>query len=134
MRVLARPRRLNLVAACTGILAIAVWWPVLHQFESWVHSHDVHKLRSNLLGYMTQGSNPVTLDEYFGRYRHLDAAAEQGSKRRVLLAVLVTKAGAAKLTLCCQLLATACSQLLPQPADCCDFLAALTTTNSGLCP
>jgi hypothetical protein len=97
MRVLARPRRLNLaVAVCTGILAIAVWWPVLHQFESWVHSHDVHKLRSKLLGYMTQGSNPVTLDEYFGRYRHLDAAAEQGSKRRVLLAVLVTETGAAR--------------------------------------
>jgi len=41
---------------------------------------------------------------------------------------------AAKLNLCRQLLATACSLLLPQPADCRDFLAALTSTNSRLCP
>ena len=40
----------------------------------------------------------------------------------------------AKLTLCRQLLATACSQLLPQPADCRDFLAALTRTDLRLCP
>jgi len=40
----------------------------------------------------------------------------------------------AKLTLCRQLLATACSQLLPQPADCRALLAALTSTNSRLCP
>ena len=40
----------------------------------------------------------------------------------------------AKLTLCRQLLATACSQLLPQPADCRDFLAALFRTNLRLCP
>ena len=40
----------------------------------------------------------------------------------------------AKLTLCRQLLATACSQLLPQPADCRAWLAALTSTNSRLCP
>ena len=40
----------------------------------------------------------------------------------------------AKLTLCRQLLATVCSQLLPQPADCRDFLAALTPTNWQLCP
>jgi hypothetical protein len=41
---------------------------------------------------------------------------------------------AAKLTLCRQLLATACSQLLPQPADCRDFLAALIATNLRRCP
>jgi hypothetical protein len=40
----------------------------------------------------------------------------------------------AKLDLCRQLLATARSQLLPQPADCRDCLAALTRTNSRLCP
>jgi hypothetical protein len=40
----------------------------------------------------------------------------------------------AKLTLCRQLLATARSQLLPQPADCRHLLAALTTTNSPICP
>jgi hypothetical protein len=40
----------------------------------------------------------------------------------------------AKLTLCRQLLATTCSQLLPQPADCRGFLAALTRTNLRLCP
>ena len=39
-----------------------------------------------------------------------------------------------KLALGRQLLATACSLLLPQPADCRDFLAALTGTNSRLCP
>jgi len=41
---------------------------------------------------------------------------------------------AAKLTLCRQLLATACSQLLPQPADCRDLLTALTSNNLRLCP
>ena len=40
----------------------------------------------------------------------------------------------AKLTLCRQLLATACSQLLPQPADCRDLLTALTSNNLRLCP
>ena len=40
----------------------------------------------------------------------------------------------AKLALCRELLATACSQLLPQPADCRALLAALTSTNSRLCP
>ena len=40
----------------------------------------------------------------------------------------------AKLDLCRQLLATATSQLLPQPADCRDLLAALTATNLRLCP
>ncbi|HYS44242.1 MAG TPA: IS91 family transposase, partial [Geobacteraceae bacterium] len=40
----------------------------------------------------------------------------------------------AKLALCRQLLATTCSQLLPQPADCRDFLAALSTINLHLCP
>src|ERR1019366_10285978 len=39
-----------------------------------------------------------------------------------------------KLALGRQLLATACSLLLPQPADCRDFLAARTGTNSRLCP
>src|ERR1039458_6855786 len=41
---------------------------------------------------------------------------------------------AAKLALCRQLLATASSLLLPQPANCRDLLAALTSTNLRLCP
>ncbi len=41
---------------------------------------------------------------------------------------------AAKLELCRRLLATGCSLLLPQPADCRDFWAALTRTNLRLCP
>jgi len=40
----------------------------------------------------------------------------------------------AKLTLCRQLLATACSQLLPQPADCRALLTALTSSDLRLCP
>ena len=40
----------------------------------------------------------------------------------------------AKLTLCRNLLATACSQLLPQPPACRDFLAALDTSSPRLCP
>jgi hypothetical protein len=40
----------------------------------------------------------------------------------------------AKLALCRQLLATVCSQLLPQPAACRDLLASLTRTNLRLCP
>jgi hypothetical protein len=39
-----------------------------------------------------------------------------------------------KLTLCRQLLATACSPLLPQPAACREFLSALTRNHSQLCP
>ena len=41
---------------------------------------------------------------------------------------------AEKLDLCRHLLATVCSLLLPQPADCRDFLAALTAGNLRLCP
>ena len=40
----------------------------------------------------------------------------------------------AKLALCLQLLATAASLLLPQQAECRDFLAALTRTDLRLCP
>jgi hypothetical protein len=41
---------------------------------------------------------------------------------------------AAKLDLCRRLLSTACSALLPQPADCRDFLAAFTGGKPRLCP
>jgi len=41
---------------------------------------------------------------------------------------------AEKLKLCRRLLATPCSELLPQPADCRDFLTALTTHHLKLCP
>ena len=39
-----------------------------------------------------------------------------------------------KLELCRRLLATPCSNLLPQPADCRVLLAALTASNLRLCP
>lgn len=41
---------------------------------------------------------------------------------------------AAKLELCRRLLATPCTDLLPCPIDCRDFLVALTPSNLRLCP
>jgi hypothetical protein len=74
----------------------------------------------------------VSADEFIRLF--LQHVAPPGLQRIRYYGFLANCHRTAKLTLCRQLLATACSQLLPQPADCRNFLAALTTTNSRLCP
>jgi hypothetical protein len=66
--------------------------------------------------------------------RFLQHALLPGFQRIRYYGFLANCHRAAQLDLCRQLLATACSLLLPQPADCRDFLAALTGANLRLCP
>ena len=58
----------------------------------WVASRDLHPLRSQVLGFLTRGSNPVSMGEYFARYEQLDAATPKPEKSRVLLSVVATEA------------------------------------------
>jgi hypothetical protein len=74
----------------------------------------------------------VSAEEFIRRF--LQHAVPTGFQRIRYYGFLANCHRNAKLTLCRQLLATACSLLLPQPADCRDFLAALTSTNLRLCP
>ena len=74
----------------------------------------------------------VAADEFIRRF--LQHALPPGFQHIRYYGFLANCHRAAKLTHCRQLLATACSLLLPQPADCRDFLAALTRTNRRLCP
>ena len=69
-----------------------------------------------------------------GVYRFLQHALPTGFQRIRYYGFLANCHRAAKLELCRRLLATGCSLLLPQPADCRDFWAALTRTNLRLCP
>ena len=74
----------------------------------------------------------VSVEEFIRRF--LQHVVPPGFQRIRYYGFLANCHRTAKLTLCRQLLATACSHLLPQPADCRDLLAALTRTNSQLCP
>ena len=79
-------------------------------------------------------SNVMTLpaEEFIRRF--LQHVVPTGLQRIRYYGFLANCHRKAKLTLCRQLLATTCSLLLPQPADCRDLLAALLRTNSQLCP
>jgi len=74
----------------------------------------------------------VPAEEFIRRF--LQHVVPPGLQRIRYYGFLANCHRTAKLTLCRQLLATAISLLLPQPADCRDFLAALIRTNSRLCP
>jgi hypothetical protein len=74
----------------------------------------------------------VSAEEFIRRF--LQHAVPTGFQRIRYYGFLANCHREAKLTLCRQLLATACSLLLPQPAGCRDFLATLTSTNLRLCP
>jgi len=74
----------------------------------------------------------VSAEEFIRRF--LQHALPTGFQRIRYYGFLANCHRAEKLELCRRLLATACSLLLPQPADCADFLAALTSTNLRLCP
>jgi hypothetical protein len=74
----------------------------------------------------------LPVDEFIRRF--LQHALPPGFQRIRYYGFLANCHRQAKLALCRQLLATAASQLLPQPADCRDLLAALTSTNLRLCP
>jgi hypothetical protein len=74
----------------------------------------------------------VSAEEFIRRF--LQHALPPGFQRIRYYGFLANCHRAAKLDLCRKLLATVCSLLLPQPADCRDFLAALTAGNLRLCP
>ena len=74
----------------------------------------------------------LPVDEFIRRF--LQHAVPPGFQRIRYYGFLANCHRTAKLALCRQLLATAASQLLPQSADCRDFLAALTRTDLRLCP
>jgi hypothetical protein len=74
----------------------------------------------------------IPAEEFIRRF--LQHVVPPGFQRIRYYGFLANCHRAAKLALCRQLLATTCSQLLPQPADCRDLLAALTSTNLRLCP
>jgi len=74
----------------------------------------------------------VSAEEFIRRF--LQHVLPPGFQRIRYYGFLANCHRTAKLSLCRQLLATACSLLLPQSADCRDFLAALTKTNPRLCP
>jgi Putative transposase/Transposase zinc-binding domain len=74
----------------------------------------------------------VSAEEFIRRF--LQHSLPPGFQRIRYYGFLANCHRAAKLDLCRQLLTTVCSLLLPQPADCRDFLAALTAGNHRLCP
>jgi hypothetical protein len=74
----------------------------------------------------------VSADEFIRRF--LQHALPPGFQRIRYYGFLANCHRAEKLNLCRQLLATLCSLLLPQPAACRDFLAALTAGKIRLCP
>ena len=74
----------------------------------------------------------VSAEEFIRRF--LQHALPPGFQRIRYYGFLANCHRAEKLELCRRLLATPCSALLPQPADCRDYLVALTTNNLRLCP
>ncbi len=80
----------------------------------------------------TQKVMTVSAEEFIRRF--LQHALPRGFQRIRYYGFLANCHRAAKLDLCRRLLATVCSLLLPQPADCRDFLAALTAGQARLCP
>jgi hypothetical protein len=74
----------------------------------------------------------VSAAEFLRRF--LQHALPPGFQRIRYYGFMANCHRAAQLDLCRQLLATVYSLLLPQPADCRDFLAALTASNLRMCP
>jgi len=74
----------------------------------------------------------TSAEEFIRRF--LQHALPPGFQRIRYYGFLANCHRAAKLDLCRRLLATVCSLLLPQPAECRDFLAALTAGHLRLCP
>ena len=74
----------------------------------------------------------VSAEEFIRRF--LQHALPTGFQRIRYYGFLANCHRAEKLELCRRLLATVCSLLVPQLADCRDFLAAITGRNLRLCP
>jgi hypothetical protein len=74
----------------------------------------------------------LSADEFIRRF--LQHVVPPGFQRIRYYGFLANCHRKAKLALCRQLLTTAASQLLPPPADCRDFLAALATADLRVCP
>ncbi len=84
-------RRSAKAACLLALVAMAVWLPARYAVSRWVASYDLYHLRSQALGFLTRGSNPVSMGEYLLRYEELDAATPPVEKSRVLLSVLMTE-------------------------------------------
>ena len=74
----------------------------------------------------------VSAEEFIRRF--LQHALPPGLQRIRYYGFLANCHRAEKLDLCRSLLAAPCTDLLPQPAACHGFLAALTASHFGLCP
>jgi len=74
----------------------------------------------------------LSADEFIRRF--LQHAVPPGFQRIRYYGFLANCHRVEKPELCRRLLATPCSDLLPQPVACRDWLAALTTSNLRLCP
>jgi hypothetical protein len=74
----------------------------------------------------------VSAEEFIRRF--LQHSLPPGFQRIRYYGFLANCHRAEKLALCRRLLATPCSSLLPQPADCCAYHAALIAGNPRLCP
>jgi Putative transposase len=74
----------------------------------------------------------LSAEEFIRRF--LQHAVPPGFQRIRYYGFLANCHRAEKLELCRRLLATPCSDLLPQPAACGDWLVALITSNLRLCP
>jgi hypothetical protein len=74
----------------------------------------------------------VSADDFIRRF--LQHVVPPGLQRIRYYGFLANCHRARQLAVCRQLLATVCSLLLPQPADCRDWLAILTRTALRLCP
>jgi hypothetical protein len=74
----------------------------------------------------------VAAEEFIRRF--MQHALPSGFQRIRYYGLLANCHRAAKLDLCRRLLATACSELLPHPDQCREFLAALTGGRSKRCP
>ena len=87
-----RKRRTVSHAGVVLVCALLIWLPARYAVGQWVASRDLHPLRSQVLGFLTRGSNPVSMGEYLARYEQLDAATPKPEKSRVLLSVVATEA------------------------------------------
>jgi hypothetical protein len=74
----------------------------------------------------------LSAEEFIRRF--LQHALPSGLQRIRYYGFLANCHRAEKLALCRRLLDTGCAQILPCPADCRDFAAALTESNWRLCP
>jgi hypothetical protein len=105
------------------------FFAVLHSWGQNLHFHP------HLHCVVPSGGLSADHDRWMqGRRRFLQHALPPGLQRIRYYGFLANCHRAEKLDLCRRLLAAPCTDLLPQPADCHGFLAALTASRFRLCP